>query len=120
MSEPYSRDLIETARQTALKLSISAHKGILIVVSGPNLETRAEYRMLRAMGADVVGMSTVPEIIVANHAGMKTVGFSIVTDMCLPDALEPANIDTILKVAADGGAKLERLISEMFPQLVAT
>ncbi|MEO2020083.1 MAG: purine-nucleoside phosphorylase [Fuerstiella sp.] len=117
MSEPYSRDLIEIARQAALDLSISAHKGVLIVVPGPNLETRAEYRMLRLMGADIVGMSTVPEIIVANHAGMKTVGFSIVTDMCLPDALEPADIDSILKVAADGGARLERLISEMFPQL---
>lgn len=114
MSEPYSRDLVELSCQTALDLSISAHKGVLVAVAGPNLETRAEYRMLRLMGADIVGMSTVPEIIVAKHAGMKTVGFSVVTDMCLPDALEPADIDKILKVAADGGARLETLISELF------
>ena len=116
MSEPYSLDLVEQARQTALDLSISAHKGVLVSVAGPNLETRAEYRMLRVMGADIVGMSTVPEIIVAKHAGMKTLGFSVVTDMCLPDALEPADINKILAVAAEGGAKLEKLISELFRQ----
>ncbi|MFY9254893.1 MAG: purine-nucleoside phosphorylase [Fuerstiella sp.] len=116
MSEPYSLDLVEQARLTALKLAISAHKGVLVSVAGPNLETRAEYRMLRAMGADIVGMSTVPEIIVAKHASMKTLGFSVVTDMCLPDALEPADINKILAVAADGGAKLQCLISELFHQ----
>ena len=114
MSEPYTRDLIELAKATALELSITAQKGVLVAVPGPNLETRAEYRMLRQMGADIVGMSTVPEIIVALHAGMKTMGFSIVTDMCLPDALEPADIEKILAVAAQGGAKLERLLSELF------
>ena len=112
MSEPYSRDLVELAQQTALELSISAHKGVLSVVAGPNLETRAEYRMLRQMGADIVGMSTAPEIIVAKHAGLKTVAFSIVTDMCLPDALEPAKMENILAAAADGGAKLQRLLGE--------
>ncbi|APZ96197.1 purine-nucleoside phosphorylase [Fuerstiella marisgermanici] len=114
MSEPYSSELVELAQQVALELSVSAHKGVLVAVPGPNLETRAEYRMLRLMGADIVGMSTVPEIIVAKHAGMKTLGFSVVTDMCLPDALEPADIEKILKVAADGGEKLQRLISELF------
>ncbi|MCA9084968.1 MAG: purine-nucleoside phosphorylase [Planctomycetaceae bacterium] len=114
MSEPYSRNLIEGARQAALDLSIQAHKGVLVAVAGPNLETRAEYRMLRLMGADVVGMSTVPEIIVAKHASMNTLAFSIVTDMCLPDALEPANIERILQVAAEGGACLERLLCELF------
>lgn len=113
MSEPYSRDLIVLAREKALELAIAAHTGVLVAVPGPNLETRAEYRMLRQMGADIVGMSTVPEVIVARHAGMKTLGFSIVTDMCLPDALEPVNIDSILAVAARGGAKLERLLSEL-------
>lgn len=117
MSEPYSRDLVSLAQDTALELGISAHKGVLVVVAGPNLETRAEYRMLRQMGADIVGMSTVPEIIVAKHAGMKTLGFSVITDMCLPDALEEANIDQILAVAADGGAKLERLISEIIRRI---
>ena len=66
-----------------------AHRGVYVAVTGPNLETRAEYRFLRAIGADVVGMSTVPEVLVAVHAGLKVLGFSIVTDLCLPDALEP-------------------------------
>ena len=117
MSEPYSRELVENAQATALELSVSAHKGVLAVVPGPNLETRAEYRMLRQMGADIVGMSTVPEIIVAKHAGMKTMAFSIVTDMCLPDALEEANIEKIIAVAADGGAKLQKLLSELFARM---
>ncbi len=114
MSEPYSFELVELAQRVALELSIPAHKGVLVAVPGPNLETRAEYRMLRLMGADIVGMSTVPEIIVAKHANMKTLGFSVVTDMCLPDALEPADINKILAVAAEGGARLELLISELF------
>ena len=116
ISEPFSRTLISQAQQTALNLGIAAHKGVLVAVSGPNLETRAEYRMLRQMGADIVGMSTVPEVIVANHAGMKTLGFSVVTDLCLPDALEAVNIEKILEVAAEGGAKLERLIADLFRQ----
>lgn len=117
MSQPWDRMLTEKARRIALELGISAHQGVLVAVPGPNLETRAEYRMLRLMGADIVGMSTVPECITANHAGLKTVGFSIVTDMCLPDALEPADINKILKVAAQGGAELERLLVEFFRQL---
>lgn len=117
MSEPYSQDLIARAQSVALELGISAHKGVLVAVAGPNLETRAEYRMLRQMGADIVGMSTVPEIIVAKHAGMQTLGFSVITDMCLPDALEEANIEKILEVAAAGGAKLEQLISELVRRL---
>ncbi|MCH2212339.1 MAG: purine-nucleoside phosphorylase [Fuerstiella sp.] len=114
MSEPYSSELLQLAKATALQLSIVAHTGVLVAVAGPNLETRAEYRMLRHMGADIVGMSTVPEIIVARHAGMKTLGFSIVTDMCLPDALDPVDIEKILSVAAQGGERLERLLVELF------
>ena len=117
MSQPWDRLLIEKARRIALELGISAHKGVLVAVPGPNLETRAEYRMLRLMGADIVGMSTVPECIAATHAGLRTVGFSIVTDMCLPDALEPADITRILKVAAQGGERLERLLVEFFRRL---
>ena len=117
MSQPWDRSLIEKARRIALELGISAHKGVLAAVPGPNLETRAEYRMLRLMGADIVGMSTVPECITATHAGLKTVGFSIVTDMCLPDALEPADIKKILKVAAQGGEQLELLLVEFFRRL---
>lgn len=117
MCEPYSRELSAIARQAALELGITAHKGVFVAVSGPNLETRAEYRMLRGMGADVVGMSTVPEVIVAVHAGLRVLGFSIVTDICLPDALEPVEIQKILAVAAKGGEKLSRLIPKVFERL---
>jgi purine-nucleoside phosphorylase len=110
MAQPYDRTLIDLAKKTALELGIPAHTGVLVAVSGPNLETRAEYRMLRAFGADVVSMSTVPEVIVAAHAGLRVVGFSIVTDLCLPDALEPVDIKKILAVAAEGGERLSRLI----------
>ena len=73
--------------------------GVYVAVVGPNLETRAEYRFLRGIGADVVGMSTIPEVLVAVHSGMKVLGFSIVTDMCLPDALKPVRIEEIIAVA---------------------
>jgi purine-nucleoside phosphorylase len=86
-------------------------------VAGPNLETRAEYRMLRAMGADIVGMSTVPEVIVAAHTGLRVLALSIVTDICLPDALEPVEIKKILAVAAEGGERLARLIPRIIEQL---
>jgi len=117
MCEPYSRELSTIALQAALELGIQAYKGVFLAVAGPNLETRAEYRMLRGMGADVVGMSTVPEVIVAVHAGLKVLGFSIVTDICLPDALEPVDIQKILAVAARGGEKLSRLIPKVFEKL---
>lgn len=110
MAEPYDRKLIDVAKKTALELGIPTHTGVLVAVSGPNLETRAEYRMLRSLGADVVSMSTVPEVIVAAHAGLRVVGFSIVTDLCLPDALEPVDIKRILAVASEGGERLSRLI----------
>jgi purine-nucleoside phosphorylase len=110
MSQPYDKALISAAKEAALSLRIPAHTGVFVAVPGPNLETRAEYRWLRNMGADVVGMSTVPECIVANHAGMKVLGFSVVTDMCLPDALEPADINQIIAVAGIGGERLSRLI----------
>ena len=117
MCEPYSRELSAIALQSALDLGIAAHKGVFVAVTGPNLETRAEYRMLRGMGADVVGMSTVPEVLVAVHAGLKVLGFSIVTDLCLPDALAPVEIEKILAVAAIGGEKLSRLIPRVFDRL---
>lgn len=117
MLEPYNQGLVKLARETALELAIPAHKGVFVVVAGPNLETRAEYRMLRQWGADVVGMSTVPEAIVAKHADLKTVAFSIVTDLCLPDALEPVDIQKILEVAGRGGERLGRLIGRMIEKL---
>ena len=117
MCAPYDAALLDIAQSAALELGLPAHKGVFVSVSGPNLETRAEYRMLRAMGADVVGMSTVPEVISAVHAGMRCVGFSIVTDMCLPDALEPAEIEKIIAVAGRGGERLARLIPEVLSRL---
>lgn len=113
LCEPYSRSLINTTRQAALELGIHVHKGVFVSVPGPNLETRAEYRMLKALGADVVGMSTVPEVLVAVHGGMKTLAFSVVTDLCLPDHLEPAEVPKILANADLGGKKLARLIPEV-------
>lgn len=117
MSAPYDHELIKRAEQTALELQIRTQTGVFVAVTGPNLETRAEYRMLRQMGADCVGMSTVPECIVANHASMKVLGLSVVTDICLPDALEPVDISSILKIAADGGQKLARLIPKLIEQI---
>ena len=110
LCEPYTRSLIESTRKAALEMGIHLHKGVFVAVSGPNLETRAEYRMLKQLGADVVGMSTVPEVLVAVHSGMKVLGFSVVTDLCLPDHLEPAEVPKILVNAAKGGEKLAKLI----------
>jgi purine-nucleoside phosphorylase len=110
MSAPYDPELRALARQAALDLGIMLREGVYVAVAGPNLETRAEYRMLRAMGADVVGMSTVPEVIVAGHQGMRTIGISIITDQCLPDALEPADIGRIIATAGRAEPSLTRLI----------
>jgi purine-nucleoside phosphorylase len=113
MSAPYDPDLRTLARKTALELGIMLREGVYVAVAGPNLETRAEYRMLRAMGADVVGMSTVPEVIVAGHQGMRTIGISIITDQCLPDALEPAEISRIIETAGRAEPHLTRLIAAL-------
>jgi purine-nucleoside phosphorylase len=110
MSEPYDQKLIDRTLEIARRENIIAHKGVFVAVSGPNLETRAEYRFLRAIGADVVGMSTVPEVIVAVHCGMRVVGLSIVTDMCLPDALEPASVEQIIATANAAQPKLTQLV----------
>jgi purine-nucleoside phosphorylase len=110
MSEPYTQELVERALAVARRENIVAHKGVFVAVAGPNLETRAEYRFLRLIGADAVGMSTVPEVIVAIHSGMRVVGFSIVTDMCLPDALQPANVEEIIAVANAAEPKLRTLV----------
>ena len=96
--------------EIARRENFVAHKGVYVAVTGPNLETRAEYRFLRGIGADVVGMSTVPEVIVAVHAGMRVLGLSIVTDLCLPDALEPADINRILRTAAEAEPKLAKIV----------
>jgi len=117
MCEPYSRKYIEAAMQVARQQDIDLHRGVFVAVSGPNLETRAEYRMLRMMGADVVGMSTVPEVIVAVHCGLPAVGFSIITDMCFPDSLEPANVDEIIANANAAEPKLRALVMGLLATL---
>jgi purine-nucleoside phosphorylase len=117
MSEPYDLELRALARRTALELKITLREGVYVAVPGPNLETRAEYRMLRAIGADVVGMSTVPEVIVARHQGMRVLAISIVTDQCLPDALEPADIGRIIETAQRAEPGLTRLIRRVVEQV---
>lgn len=110
LCRPYDPALQELALGVALEQGIVARRGVYVAVVGPNLETRAEYRFLRGIGADVVGMSTVPEVLVAVHAGLRVLGFSIVTDLCLPDALEPVRIEEILAVARQAESKLRRLV----------
>lgn len=117
MSAPYDAGLRETARQVAAERGITLREGVYVAVSGPNLETRAEYRMLRALGADVVGMSTVPEVIVAVQSGMRVLGLSIITDQCLPDALEPANLERILATAGAAEPHLETLVRGVVERL---
>jgi purine-nucleoside phosphorylase len=110
MLRPYDPALIERALAIARRSDFAAHRGVYVAVTGPNLETRAEYRFLRLIGADVVGMSTVPEVLVAVHAGMRVLGLSIVTDMCLPDALEPVDIQQILATAAAAEPNLRAIV----------
>jgi purine-nucleoside phosphorylase len=106
MSEPYDRALGDLADRVALEAGVRMHVGVYVAVAGPNLETRAEYRFLRTIGADVVGMSTVPEVIVARHAGMRVLGISIVTDECFPDALHPVDVSEIIRVAGDAEPRM--------------
>jgi purine-nucleoside phosphorylase len=106
----YDRELIALAQRTALEEKIVCHKGVFVAVPGPNLETRAEYRFLRGIGADVVGMSTVPEVIVGVHCGLRNLGLSVITDVCLPDALEPVSLEEILATASVAEKKLRVLV----------
>jgi purine-nucleoside phosphorylase len=115
--EPYDRALQDLALRAALESNIVAHRGVYVGVVGPNLETRAEYRFLRAIGADVVGMSTVPEVLVAVHAGLRVLGFSIVTDLCLPDALEPVKIEEILATAREAESRLRTIVRLVLERL---
>ena len=117
MSSTYDEALRAEARAVAADLRIPLREGVYVAVSGPNLETRAEYRFLRGIGADVVGMSTVPEVIVAVHAGMRVLGFSIVTDLCLPDALEPATVERIIGMANRAQPSLTRLVRGVLERL---
>jgi purine-nucleoside phosphorylase len=118
MSQPYDRELIALAEQVALEKQIpNVHRGIMVAVTGPNLETAAEYRMFQRIGADIVTMSTVPEVIVAVHAGMRVLAISTVTDSCLPDALKPATLEEILRVAAETEPRLSKLVRGVLERL---
>jgi purine-nucleoside phosphorylase len=117
MSEPYTRQLIDLVIKVALDNKIPLEKGVYAAMTGPCLETRAEYRMLKTLGADCIGMSTVPEVIAAVHAGMRVLGLSVVTDACLPDALEPVDIKKIIKNANDAEPKLVKLIEKVLESL---
>ena len=117
MSRPYDEDLQALAQEVALDAGVRINRGVYVAVAGPNLETRAEYRMLRSMGADIVGMSTVPEVIVARHMGMRVLGLSIITDACLPDALEPVDVPTIIATAMDAEPRLTSLISSVVTRI---
>ncbi len=110
MARPYDTELIDRALEIARRENFVAHKGVFVAVLGPNLETRAEYRFLRMIGADVVGMSTVPEVIVAVHCGLRVLGCSIISDMCLPDALKPVNVEEIIATANAAEPKLRKII----------
>ena len=117
LTAAYDAGLRRLAQATALELGIALRRGVYVAVLGPNLETRAEYRMLRWAGADVVGMSTVPEVIVARHAGMRVLGLSIITDACLPDALQPAELDAIIRTAAAAEPKLTALVEAVVERI---
>jgi purine-nucleoside phosphorylase len=117
MSAPYDPQMRQIARQVARDLKVVLREGVYVAVPGPNLETPAEYRFLRAIGADVVGMSTVPEVIVAVHGGMRALGISIVTDMCLPDALRPADIDQIIATAQSAEPSLTGLVTGVLERM---
>ena len=117
MSEPYSKELISIAMQAALDNKIRVERGVFVAMTGPSLETRAEYRFLRQIGADAVGMSTVPEDIVAVHMGMKVCGFSVITDECFPDSLAPADVNDIIRVAKETEPKLTKLMKTVVERI---
>jgi purine-nucleoside phosphorylase len=117
MSAPYDLELRGLAREVARDMKITLREGVYVAVPGPNLETPAEYRFLRIIGADVVGMSTVPEVIVAVHCGMRILGLSIITDECLPDALDPADIDKIIATAQSAEPNLTSLVTGVLQRM---
>jgi purine-nucleoside phosphorylase len=117
MCYAYDRELLKLAKRVALDEKIPCRQGVFVAVAGPNLETRAEYRFLRGIGADVVGMSTVPEVIVGVHSGMRNLGISVVTDLCLPDALEPVSLAEIIQTANEAEKKLRVLVRRVVAEI---
>jgi len=117
MSQPYTERLLATAEQVALDAGIKMHQGVYLAVSGPMMETKGEYRYMRQLGADVVGMSTVPEVIAAVHMSMEVLGISVITDECFPDALEPVSLDDVLEAAALAEPQLTRVVVGVLERL---
>jgi len=117
MSTPSTERLMATAEQAALDLGIKMHQGVYLACSGPMLETKAEYRYMRQLGADVVGMSTVPEVIAAVHMSMEVLGISVITDECFPDSLQPVSLDDVLEAAAMAEPQLTRVVVEVLKRL---
>jgi len=117
MSEPYTERLVEIAEKVALEKNIKMHQGVYLALSGPMLETKAEYRFLRLIGADVVGMSTIPEVIAAVHMSMEVLGISVITDECFPDALEPVDIEDVLEAAGMAEPKMTQVITGVLNKL---
>ncbi len=113
MSRPWDRDLLALTESIAAEKGIMCHRGVFVAVQGPNLETRAEYRFLRGIGADAVGMSTVPENIVAVHMGLKVLGVSIITDECDPETLQPVDVAEIIRVAGEAEPRLTTIFTEV-------
>ncbi|MFO0806567.1 MAG: purine-nucleoside phosphorylase [Gemmataceae bacterium] len=117
MCHPYDRDLLKLGRTVAMNEKIVCHQGVFVAVAGPNLETRAEYRFLRAIGADTVGMSTVPEVIVGVHSKLRIMGISVITDLCLPDALEPVSLPDIIATANEAEKRMRVLVKGVVKSL---
>jgi purine-nucleoside phosphorylase len=117
MSEPYKRSFIKKALEIAKANNITCHKGVYVAVTGPNLETRAEYRYLRIIGGDAVGMSTVPEVIVANHMGLPVFAISVLTDEGFPDELKPVSVEEILAVAYEAEPKMTLILKKLIAGL---
>jgi len=113
MSEPYNKDMINTAMEIAKTHNIKCHKGVYVAVNGPNLETRAEYRFLRTIGGDAVGMSTVPEVIVANHMSLPVFAISVLTDEGFPDTLQAVSVEEIIKTAIEAEPKMTKVLKEL-------
>lgn len=117
MTEPYSRRLVDLAEQVALELGLKVHQGVYVGVTGPSMETAAETRFLRLMGADAVGMSTILEVIAAVHAGLRVLGVSVITNVNLPDNYQPAPIEKVIATAESAEPRLERLMTELLKRM---
>jgi purine-nucleoside phosphorylase len=120
MSDPYDAALRTWAEEVALAHQVKLQQGVYVAVAGPNLETKAEYRMLRRLGADAVGMSTVPEVIVARHMGIRVLALSVITDECFPDALAPVTMDNVLAAARAAAPQLTTVFTGVIERFGAT